>query len=66
MAEVQQCQNGACDLDFDLENNEVKVQRARNFNWHRSISLGPINRGLLVLNLAKFTVKSIFVEMRLV
>ena len=29
---VQKCQNGADDLDLDLE-NEVKVWRSRNFKW---------------------------------
>ena len=30
--EVQECQNGAWDFDFDPE-NEVKVQRSQNFDW---------------------------------
>ena len=40
-ADVQQRQNGACDLDLDLE-NEVKVQRSGNFNWHRRFPLGKL------------------------
>ena len=30
--EVQTCQNGACDLDRELE-NKVKIQRSINFDW---------------------------------
>ena len=30
--EVQKCQDSARDLDLDLEKNEVKVRRSRNFN----------------------------------
>ena len=30
--DVYKCQNGDCNLDFDLE-NEVKVPRSRHFNW---------------------------------
>ena len=37
VALIQLCQNGACDLDIE---NEVIVQRSRNFNWHRSVSFG--------------------------
>ena len=29
---VQYCQNGVCNIDFELE-KEVKVQRPRNFDW---------------------------------
>ena len=30
----------ACDADLE---NEVRVQRSRNFNWHDSVSLSPTN-----------------------
>ena len=35
--QVQKCQNHVYDVDLDLE-NDVSVQRSRNFHWHLFIA----------------------------